>query len=81
MVAILLSLCCFVGCPLLTGVMWLLTRDREGARREREVRRLNAEAEDHRKARSVSGAPVASGDDRSTLVTTSPSHASGGSSG
>ena len=45
MVALLLSLCCFVGCPLLMGVMWLMTRDREGPRLERELRRLNAEAE------------------------------------
>ena len=48
MAALLLSLCCFVGCPLLMGVMWLMNRDREGLRLEREVRRLNAQADSRR---------------------------------
>ena len=48
MAAILLPLCCFVGCLLLMGAMWLMTRDREGARLQREVRRLNSEAQARR---------------------------------
>ena len=45
MTSVLLALCCGLGCPLLMGVMWLMSRDREGPRLERELSRLNAEAE------------------------------------
>lgn len=48
MSALILSICCVVGCPLTMGAMWLMTRDRDGARIEREVRRLNAEADARR---------------------------------
>ena len=45
MTTVLLLLCCGLGCPLLMGGMvWLLGRDRESARLEREVRRLNRAA-------------------------------------
>lgn len=60
MVGVLLSLCCFIGCPLLMGAMWLMARDREGPRLERELKRLNVQAERER-ARAASDAPGAIG--------------------
>jgi len=44
MPATILALCCFLGCPLLMGAMWLVTRDPEKGRLEREIRRLNRAA-------------------------------------
>ena len=42
----LLILCCVLGCPLMMGVMlFFMSRDGEGKRWEREIRRLNAGAE------------------------------------
>jgi hypothetical protein len=45
MTALLLGLCCVLACPLLMGgMMWFMGRDRETARLDREVRRLNRAA-------------------------------------
>lgn len=69
MAAVLLSLCCFIGCPALMGVMWLMTRDREGWRLEREVRRLNAEA---RARREEVAAPAPAGEQAEQPVLAPP---------
>lgn len=45
MTALLLLFCCVFACPLLMGgAMWFMTRDRETARLERDIRRLNRAA-------------------------------------
>jgi hypothetical protein len=42
MIQVLLVACCVFGCPaLMGGMMWFMGRDHEGAKLEREVRRLN----------------------------------------
>lgn len=46
----LLALCCFLGCPLIMGGMMFMMRDREGSKLEREIRRLNAQADRRREA-------------------------------
>ena len=45
MLQLLIVVCCVLGCPLLVGGgMWLLGRDWQGKRLEREIRRLNRRA-------------------------------------
>jgi len=61
----LLALCCFLGCPLIMGGMMFMMRDREGSKLEREIRRLNAQADRRREATAavvidpVEGQPLA----------------------
>ena len=59
MSSVLLLLCCALGCPLIVGAMVLLmSHDREGKRWEREIRRLNTEAERRRQAAALPPASV-----------------------
>lgn len=46
----LLALCCLLGCPLIMGGMMFMMRDREGSKLEREIGRLNAQADRRREA-------------------------------
>lgn len=45
MIQLLLVACCVFACPVLMGgMMWFMGRDPQGAKLEREVRRLNRDA-------------------------------------
>ena len=56
-------MCCFLGCPLLMGGMMFMMRDHEGAKLEREIRRLNAQADRRREAIAAANAATAAPSD------------------